>query len=135
MCDGHRVRRVGVAAVAAAAALLATAAAAPVHAGEASVLDATVEALPGGTYAISATVNHADDGWSHYADAWEVLTPAGDVIGTRTLYHPHVDEQPFTRTLGRVSVPIGVREVTIRATCSVHGPGERTFTLVLPPRR
>lgn len=104
-------------------------------AGEASVLDATAQAVAGGTYAISATVNHVDEGWTHYADKWEVLTPDGRVIATRTLYHPHVDEQPFTRSLGRVEVPIGVTEVTIRANCSVHGPGQRTFTLALPPRR
>lgn len=104
-------------------------------AGEASVLDATAQAVAGGAYAISATVNHVDEGWSHYADKWDVLTPDGKVLATRTLYHPHVDEQPFTRSLGRVEVPIGVTVVTIRANCSVHGPGQRTFTLKLPPRR
>ena len=42
------------------------------------------------------TVQHADTGWDHYADAWEVLAPDGTVLGTRTLLHPHTDEQPFT---------------------------------------
>lgn len=104
-------------------------------AGEASVLDATAQAVAGGTYAISAIVNHVDEGWTHYADKWDVLAPGGRVIATRTLYYPHVGEQPFTSSLGRVEVPIGVTEVTIRANCSVHGAGQRTFTLTLPPRR
>lgn len=104
-------------------------------AGEASVLDATARANPDGTYAITATVAHRDEGWSHYANKWDVLAPNGNLIATRTLYHPHVNEQPFTRSLARVEVPIGLSEVIIRAGDSKHGDGTRTFTLKLPPRK
>ena len=104
-------------------------------AGEAAVLDATARANPDGTYAISATIAHADTGWEHYANKWEVVGPNGQVIDTRTLFHPHVGEQPFTRSLARVVIPIGVTEVTIRAYDSVHEDGPRTFTLKLPPRK
>ncbi|MDD9875908.1 MAG: hypothetical protein OXR84_00540 [Magnetovibrio sp.] len=108
---------------------------APAAADQASVLDATVTANGDGSYSFSATVRHGDTGWKHYADKFEVLGPDGKVLGTRVLYHPHVDEQPFTRSLGRVQIPIGVTEVTIRAHDKVHGDGKRTFKLKLPPRR
>ncbi len=104
-------------------------------AGEAAVLDATARANPDGTYAISATIAHADTGWEHYANKWEVVGPNGQVLDTRTLFHPHVGEQPFTRSLARVEIPIGVTEVIIRAYDSVHEDGPRTFTLKLPPRK
>jgi hypothetical protein len=48
-----------------------------------------------GVYRFSVTVRHADEGWDHYADRWEVLTSDGTLLATRTLYHPHVNEQPF----------------------------------------
>lgn len=107
----------------------------PADAGPTSVLDASATANADGTYSFSATLAHRDEGWKHYANKWEVVTPEGQVIGTRTLFHPHVDEQPFTRSLARVEVPIGVTEVIIRGYDNVHGRGERTFKVKLPPRR
>lgn len=107
----------------------------PAFAGQTSVLDASATANADGSYSFSATLSHRDEGWSHYANKWEVVTPEGAVIGTRTLFHPHVNEQPFTRNLARVEVPIGVTEVIIRGYDNVHGAGDRTFTVKLPPRR
>ncbi len=104
-------------------------------AGEASVLDVTVTANPDGTYAFNVTVAHHDEGWSHYANKWDVLSPNGTVLGTRTLFHPHVNEQPFTRSLSQVKVPVGVREVIVRAADTKHGEGTRTFKVTLPPRK
>ena len=115
--------------------LAALCAAPPLRAGEPAVLDVQVAANPGGTYSFQVTVTHKDEGWSHYADAWDVLSENGRILATRTLYHPHVDEQPFTRSLARVAVPIGVKKVTVRARDSVHGFGKRTVTVTLPPRK
>lgn len=100
-------------------------------AGEADVLD--VEVTPGadGAWRFDVTVQHADTGWDHYADAWEVLAPDGTVLGTRTLLHPHVNEQPFTRSLTGVRIPDGVTEVTVRAHDSVHGHGGREAVVEL----
>jgi hypothetical protein len=53
------------------------------------------------------------------------------VLGSRTLYHPHVDEQPFTRSLDNVAIPTDVTTVVIRAHDTVHGLGGRAFTLTL----
>ncbi|HEY4635262.1 MAG TPA: hypothetical protein VIG92_01770 [Rhodospirillales bacterium] len=114
------------------AALLAPVAAA---ADDAKVLDVKVAAEAGGTYRFEVTVAHADQGWKHYADKFEVLTPDGTVLGTRVLLHPHEDEQPFTRDLGGVKVPPGVTQITVRAWDNVHKAGKRTVTVTLPPRR
>ena len=75
------------------------------------------------------TVRHADTGWDHYANRWDVLAPDGTILGTRTLFHPHENEQPFTRSLTGVSIPDGVTSVTIRAHDSLHGASGREFTV------
>ncbi len=92
-------------------------------AGEADVI--AVEAAQEGdnTWRFSVTVRHADEGWDHYADRWQVVAPDGTVLGTRVLLHPHENEQPFTRSLGGVVIPEGVDEVVVRAHDSVHGDG------------
>lgn len=100
-------------------------------AGEADVVAAKARKSGDGWH-FDVTVAHADSGWDHYADAWDVVGPDGAVYGTRELLHPHVDEQPFTRSLSGVAIPEGVSEVTIRARDSEHGYGGREFTLQLP---
>lgn len=67
---------------------------------------------------IDVTLRHPDSGWDHYADGWEVLDEHGSRIGFRKLMHPHVDEQPFTRSLVNLMIPDGVRTIYIRAKCS-----------------
>lgn len=71
------------------------------------------------------TVAHGDTGWDHYADWWRILDPAGGILGTRKLLHPHENEQPFTRSLGGVPIPENIRRVTLRAHDSRHGTGGR----------
>ncbi|QDZ03441.1 hypothetical protein FQ775_20390 [Nitratireductor mangrovi] len=104
------------------------------HAGDADVVDARAERAQDGTYRFDVTVRHADEGWDHYADRWEVLGPDGKVLGERVLLHPHVDEQPFTRSQSGIAIPDDVREVTIRANDKVHGFGGREMTVALPGR-
>ena len=104
-------------------------------AGEAVVVKATASPSGNGAYTISATIAHADTGWKHYADKFEVLAPDGRVLGTRVLYHPHVDEQPFTRSLGNVRIPAGITSVIVRASDNVHKAGKKTFTIKLPGRK
>ena len=100
------------------------------HADEVSIVDARVECAASCTFTV--TLQHADTGWEHYADLWEVLSMDGELLGARVLYHPHVDEQPFTRSLSGVSIPAGTRQVRIRARDSKHGYGERELVLDLP---
>lgn len=106
----------------------------PVRAGEADAVAAEAISLGDGSYRISATIRHADTGWDHYADRFDVLAPDGTVLGTRVLHYPHVDEQPFTRSLNAVTVPDGIAEVVVRAHDSVHGLGGATVTVRLPDR-
>ena len=108
-------------------------AALPAFAGEADVIDATATQSANGTWTFRVTVRHADTGWDHYADKWQVLGPDGTVLATRVLHHPHVDEQPFTRSLSGVSIPEGVETVTIRAGDSVHEFGGAEFSVKLSP--
>ncbi|MEO9874005.1 MAG: hypothetical protein ABJM26_18895 [Anderseniella sp.] len=100
-------------------------------AGEADVVDAKASKASDGTWTFDVTVAHADEGWDHYANRWDVVAPDGTVLGTRTLHHPHETEQPFTRSLRGVSVPDGVVSVTIRANDSVHGTGGKEFSVDL----
>jgi len=89
--------------------------------GCAHVIDGEVEADGNGTYTVSATVSSADTGEEKYADAWEVRSGDGSVLGVRELLHPHVDEQPFTRSLTAVTIPDKVETVTLAARDSVEG--------------
>jgi len=74
----------------------------------------------GGTSSISVTVRSDDAGWEAYADRWEVLVD-GRVIAERVLTHPHVDEQPFTRSLTGVQLPTDADRIVVRAHHSVGG--------------
>jgi hypothetical protein len=102
-----------------------------VWAGEADVLTVKMHKTGSHRYSFSARVVHEDEGWHHYADKWEILSPDGSVLAKRTLYHPHVGEQPFTRSLSDVVIPEHMQTVTIRAHCSVHGFGGQEITLKL----
>ena len=66
------------------------------------------------------TLKHKDTGWKHFANKWEIYTPLGKLLATRTLFHPHVQEQPFTRSL-KIKVPKELTKVIIKAYDSVHG--------------
>ena len=90
----------------------------PAHADAPQVTDVRAQ-KEGMGWRIFVTLKHGDTGWDHYADAWEILDANGTVLATRTLHHPHVNEQPFTRSLGPVTLPDGTREVFVRAHCSL----------------
>ncbi|MEJ8561403.1 hypothetical protein QTO30_09365 [Yoonia sp. GPGPB17] len=79
----------------------------------------------------SVTLSHPDTGWDHYADGWEVLDADGNSLGIRELLHPHVTEQPFTRSLSGVVVPEGATVVYVRARCNVDGWSDDLFEVVL----
>lgn len=104
-------------------------------AGEADVVDVGVRHSAGGTFRFDVTVRHADEGWEHYADKFEILGPDGQALGTRVLAHPHVNEQPFTRSLGGVRIPAGLTSVEVRAHDIIHGLGGKTQTVPLPGRK
>lgn len=81
-----------------------------------------VTATPsGGSWRFDVTLLHPDTGWDHYADGWEVIDADGNQLGERPLAHPHVNEQPFTRSQSGIVIPDGTTEVYIRARDNVNG--------------
>lgn len=75
----------------------------------------------GDTWRFDVTVLHPDTGWDHYADGWQVEDAEGNVLGLRVLAHPHVNEQPFTRSQSGIVIPEGTTKVFVRARCIVDG--------------
>lgn len=77
-------------------------------------------------YQFSVGISSPDEGCHRYADWWEVLTEGGDLIYRRVLLHSHVDEQPFVRSGGPVTIgPDTV--VWVRAHMHPAGYGGRVL--------
>lgn len=102
------------------------------HAGEADVIDVKVRRSAPGTYDFDVTIRSVDKGWEHYADAFEILSPDGKLLGRRVLLHPHESEQPFTRELQGVRIPPGVERVTVRARHKPKGYDGKALELAVP---
>jgi hypothetical protein len=83
-------------------------------------------------FTVHVTLAHPDTGWDHYADGWEVRDSAGKSLGLRVLHHPHVKEQPFTRSLSGVAIPKGTEAVFIVPRCSVDGWAETATRVAVP---
>lgn len=98
---------------------------------DARILEAKARQASGG-WIISVTLKHGDTGWEDYADGWRILDPGGKELGLRVLHHPHVEEQPFTRSLAAVAIPAGTAHVMIQARTSQDGWGAQKFKLELP---
>ena len=88
----------------------------------------------GDTWRVDVTLLHGDTGWDDYADGWEVLDMEGNRLGYRELFHPHVNEHPFTRSLGNVAIPEGLTQVQIRARDNVGGGADEPLTTIDVPR-
>ena len=91
-----------------------------------------------GSWTFYVTVQHPDTGWEDYADGWDIVTPDGQVLKpnptdkfTRTLLHPHVDEQPFVRSQSGSVVPEGLSNVYVRAHDLVDGFGGKEVAVDL----
>jgi hypothetical protein len=80
----------------------------------------------GGAWRFDVTILHPDTGWDHYADGWRVLDMDGKELGMRVLGHPHVNEQPFTRSLSGVQIPKGTAQVQIQARDLPQGWNDTT---------
>lgn len=74
-----------------------------------------------GTWRADVTLKHNDTGWEHYADAWRLVDEKGNEIGNRTLWHPHVNEQPFTRSLSNFHIAADKKIIFVEAHDKKHG--------------
>ena len=75
----------------------------------------------GSHWRVDTTLKHHDTGWEHYADAWRIVDKNGIKLGERVLFHPHENEQPFTRSLNRLDIPAGTTIVYLEAHDKKHG--------------
>lgn len=105
---------------------------APAQADSPQVKKAEIIKSGNGSFRIDVTLRHADSGWEHYADKWDVIAPDGSVLATRILYHPHVHEQPFTRSLSGLKLGADIRFVRIRPHDKQHGYGELSAQIPVP---
>ena len=105
-------------------------AACPAIADPARIVDAAADRA-GDDWRVSVTLEHGDTGWDDYADGWRVETEGGTVLGRRDLVHPHVNEQPFTRST-TLPIPDDMARVYIRARTLNDGWGTDRLALELP---
>lgn len=103
----------------------------PARADDPQVENASAQ-MTGTGWTFNVTLSHPDSGWDHYADGWRVLDMQGNELGLRVLSHPHVREQPFTRSLSSVQIPEGTTQVQIQARCLTHGWAQQAYVLNLP---
>ena len=101
-----------------------------VLAGEVEILSANFSQNSNQAWSVSVTLRHDDTGWDHYADAWRVVDEQKTILGTRTLFHPHVSEQPFTRS-DSVKIPSQMTTVYIEAHDKVHGWSPQRLKIAL----
>ncbi len=90
------------------------------------------------SWTFNVTVSHPDTGWEDYADGWDVVLPDGTVpknnptdAFTRLLLHPHIDEQPFTRSQSGLQIPAGTTNVNVRAHDLIAGFGGQEISVDL----
>jgi hypothetical protein len=82
----------------------------------AQVLHVRAEHQGNNRWRFDVTVRHRDEGWEHYADAWQVINLSDDsLLGERILAHPHDHEQPFTRSQSNIAIPEDSTRVRVRA--------------------
>jgi hypothetical protein len=91
----------------------------------ADVVSVKVGGKPG-AYTFSVGIRSPDQGCEQYADWWEIVSEAGELVYRRILLHSHVDEQPFVRSGGPVQVDPGIT-IWVRAHIHPTGYGGQAF--------
>ncbi len=82
-----------------------------------AVVEGAIARAVGAEWTVDVTLSHGDTGWDDYADGWRIEDASGAVLGTRELLHPHVTEQPFTRSL------VGCDRFPMARPRSISAPG------------
>jgi len=100
-------------------------------ANEVEIVDVKAIQAKDKSWNFAVTLKHDDEGWDHYANEWQVIAPDNKVLATRTLYHPHVNEQPFTRGTQGVKIPDTIKTVRVIAKDTVHGLSKNAVEIEL----
>lgn len=98
------------------------------------IVAAKARADSAGNFDFDVTVSSPYDTPQRYADAFRVISKAGEVFGERKLLHDHAGEQPFTRDLYGVAIPPAIRVAVVEARDSRFGYGGATVEVTLPGR-
>jgi len=106
-----------------------------INANEVDIVNVKASQQTDKNWRFDVTLKHDDKGWDHYANEWQILAPDNKILGTRTLYHPHVDEQPFTRSLNGIKIPADVKTVRIIAKDTVHGLSTKVIEINLETKK
>ena len=96
------------------------------------VLEVRLEPVGDGTFDVFVTLSSPYDTPERYADGWQTLDAAGNVLGTHTLLHDHAAEQPFTRVQRGVVIPADVESVTVQGRDQANGFGGLSMTVPVP---
>ena len=77
-------------------------------------------------YNFAVSISSPDLGCEQYADWWEIVDESGALIHRRVFSHSHIDEQPFERSSGGISVKAN-QTIIIRAHMNNNGYGTQAL--------
>ena len=101
------------------------------YANEPKIIDVKADRANDNSYNFHVTVKHNDVSNDHYVNRWEVVDEKGNILAIRILFHPHINEQPFTRSLYGIDLPLNIEKVYVRAKDIVHGYS-KNYEVILP---
>ncbi len=85
-----------------------------------------------GIYHIRVTIEHEDQGWDDYIEAWEIFGPDGQILGVRPFFEPELDRAKTVSALAGVVIPADIKTVTIRARNYPNGLEGAPYEVSIP---
>jgi hypothetical protein len=98
------------------------------------VIDVKIKSLGNERFDFDVTLSSPYDTPQRYCDAFKVMDSQGKLLGERVLLHDHQTEQPFTRDLHGIVIPVAVRAVTVQGRDLKFGYGGKSLQIALPGR-